>query len=76
MERVQQVVTTRWIPILTEYERMKQRVTPRKFRFVDDVIAIHRGNTLMPLDDEEMTPTRSVGRSGPSVGLDMARFQR
>jgi hypothetical protein len=41
MEHFEQVVTQRWIPILTEYERIKQRVTPRGFRLVKDLYHAH-----------------------------------
>ena len=35
------VVVKRWIPILTEYERTKAKVTPRPFRFVRDICEAH-----------------------------------
>jgi transposase InsO family protein len=37
----QQVIVKRWIPILTEYERIKAKVQPRPFKFVKDLCQIH-----------------------------------
>lgn len=41
MEHFQQVLTQRWIPILTEYEKIKNKVTPRTFRLVKDLYRAH-----------------------------------
>jgi transposase InsO family protein len=41
MVHFDQVITKRWIPILLEYEKVKNKVTPRSFRFVKDIYKAH-----------------------------------
>ena len=41
MIHFEQVITKRWIPILTEYERTKAKVQPRRFKFVKDLSQAH-----------------------------------
>jgi len=41
MVHFDQVITKRWIPILLEYEKVKNKVTPRSFRFVKDIYKTH-----------------------------------
>ncbi len=37
----ERILVKRWIPILTEYEKCKNRVTPRSFKFVKDLCQAH-----------------------------------
>jgi len=37
MQYSQQIVVKRWIPILKEYERTKDKINPRSFKFVKDL---------------------------------------
>lgn len=41
MVHFDQVITKRWVPILLEYEKVKNKVTPRSFRFVKDIYKAH-----------------------------------
>jgi len=41
MIHFEQAITKRWIPILIEYEKVKNKVTPRSFRFVKDIYKAH-----------------------------------
>jgi len=41
MVHFDQVITKRWIPILLEYEKVKNKVLPRSFRFVKDIYKAH-----------------------------------
>lgn len=41
MEYFKQAITKRWIPILTEYEKIKKKIRPRSFRFVKDLYLAH-----------------------------------
>ena len=41
MHYSQQVIVKRWVPILREYEKIKQKVKPRSFRFVKDLCIAH-----------------------------------
>ena len=41
MEYFKQAITKRWLPILTEYEKIKKKVQPRSFRFVKDLYLAH-----------------------------------
>ena len=34
-------IVKRWIPILVEYERTRDKVSPRPFRYVKDLCAAH-----------------------------------
>lgn len=42
MGHFDQVITKRWIPILTEYEKIKRKAVPRSFRLVKDLCQAHR----------------------------------
>lgn len=41
MHYSQQVIVKRWVPILREYEKTKNRVKPRSFKFVKDLCAAY-----------------------------------
>ena len=41
MVHFEQVITKRWIPILIEYEKIKNKVTPRAYRFVKHLYQAH-----------------------------------
>lgn len=41
MDHFGQSITKRWIPILIEYEKVKNKVSPRAFRFVKDIYKAH-----------------------------------
>ena len=41
MDHFEQSITKRWIPILSEYEKVKNKVSPRTFRFVKDIYEAH-----------------------------------
>lgn len=41
MSHFDQVITQRWIPILKEYEQIKQRIEPRRYRLVKDLYEAH-----------------------------------
>ena len=42
MEHFTQVLTQRWIPILEEYEKIKNRIQPRAYRYVKDLCQAHQ----------------------------------
>jgi len=42
MGHFEQVITKRWIPILTAYESIKAKTQPRQFRFVKDLCLAHQ----------------------------------
>jgi len=41
MDHFEQSITKHWIPILSEYEKVKNKVSPRTFRFVKDIYEAH-----------------------------------
>lgn len=41
MDHFEQSITKRWIPILIEYEKVKNKVSPRTFRFVKNIYEAH-----------------------------------
>lgn len=41
MHYSQQVIVKRWVPILREYEKTKQKIKPRSFKFVKDLCNAH-----------------------------------
>jgi transposase InsO family protein len=45
MHYEQQIILKRWLPILKESERTKAKVTPRPFKFVKNLCAVHHIST-------------------------------